>query len=312
MTIVRPNQFVRRAVPPAQPGVSRRGLLKAGLGLAGAAGLVLPGSTAAYAGVEAARDLVVTDYWPVPPAWPDKHRLSMTVIADLHAGGPNMGIARVAQVVDAANALGSDLTVVLGDYFATHKFVTERVAPAAWAGELARLKAPLGVYAIFGNHDWWYDIDGTRKALAAVRIPVLENNAVLIGRPGRRFWLAGLGDQLAYRIGPGEFRGVDDLPGTLAHVRSDDPVILMVHEPDIFPRVPPRVALTLAGHTHGGQIKLPMMQPLWVPSEFGARFAYGHIVEQDRHMIVSGGLGTSFVPLRLGVPPEIVRVRLGA
>jgi hypothetical protein len=95
-------------------------------------------------------------------------------------------------------------------------------------------------------------------------------------------------------------------------VRSDDPVILMVHEPDIFPRVPPRVALTLAGHTHGGQIKLPMMQPLWVPSEFGARFAYGHIVEQDRHMIVSGGLGTSFVPLRLGVPPEILRVRLGA
>ncbi len=220
-------------MPPAA-GLSRRGLLKAGLGLGAAAGLILPGSTAAYAGVEAATDLVVTDYWPVPPAWPDTHRLSITVIADLHAGGPNMGLARVQQVVDAANALGSDLIVVLGDYFATHKFVTERVPHAAWAGELARLKARLGVYAIFGNHDWWYDIAGTRAALAAVRIPVLENDAVLLGKPGRRFWLAGLGDQIAYRLGPNHFRGVDDLPGTLGHVRSDDPVILLVHEPDIF------------------------------------------------------------------------------
>lgn len=310
MTAETPSKFAPPAA--ARSGVSRRRLLKGGLGLAGTAGLVIPGSTAAYAGVQAATDLVITDYWPVPPAWSDKHHLSITVIADLHAGGPNMGIERVAQVVDAANALGSDLTVVLGDYFATHKFITERVPHTAWAGELARLKAPLGVYAIFGNHDWWFDIDGTRSALAAVRIPVLENNAVLLGRPGRRFWLAGLGDQLAYRLGPNNFRGVDDLPGTLAHVRSDDPVLLLVHEPDIFPRVPARVGLTLAGHTHGGQIKFPFMEPLWVPSEYGARFAYGHIVEQDRHMIVSGGLGTSFVPLRLGVPPEIVRVRLGA
>ena len=75
--------------------------------------------------------------------------------------------------------------------------------------------------------------------------------------------------------------------------------------------MPPRVALTLAGHTHGGQIVLPFLPPLWTPSEYGARFAYGHIVEEGRHMIVSGGLGCSKVPLRLGVPPEIVRVTLG-
>jgi len=73
-----------------------------------------------------------------------------------------------------------------------------------------------------------------------------------------------------------------------------------------------RVALTLAGHTHGGQIVLPFLPPLWVPSEYGARFAYGHVVEQGRHMIVSGGLGCSKVPLRFGVPPEIVRITLGA
>jgi predicted MPP superfamily phosphohydrolase len=134
---------------------------------------------------------------------------------------------------------------------------------------------------------------------------------VLLGRPGNRFWLAGLGDQIAHWLGPNHFKGVDDLPGTLAKVRTDDPVILLVHEPDIFTEVPARVALTLAGHTHGGQIVFPFMPPLWAPSQYGPRFAYGHIVEQRRHMIVSGGLGTSFVPMRLGVPPEIVRVTLG-
>jgi uncharacterized protein len=305
MTIVKPGK------PAASRGLTRRSLLTRGAGLTGLAGLMLP-STAAYAAVEAAHDLVVTRYRPAPPAWPARQRLSITVIADLHAGGPNMGLERVAAVVDGANALGSDLVVILGDYFATHRFVTEKVPHAAWAGELARLKAPLGVHSILGNHDWWYDIDGVRKALRQVHIPVMENDAVLLGEPGKRFWLAGLGDQIAYWLGHSEFKGVDDLPGTLARIRTDDPVILLVHEPDIFTQVPGRVALTLAGHTHGGQIRLPLLPPVWAPSEFGARFAYGHIVEQGRHLIVSGGLGCSKVPLRLGVPPEIVRIRLGS
>jgi hypothetical protein len=151
-----------------------------------------------------------------------------------------------------------------------------------------------------------------RSALAGAGIPILENDAVMLGPAGQRFWLAGLGDQLAYQLGHGEFRGVDDLPGTLAHIKTDDPVLLLAHEPDIFPKVPTRVALTLAGHTHGGQIRVPLIWPRFVPSRYGARFAYGHIVENDRHLVVSGGLGTSIIPARLGVPPEIVHVTLGA
>ncbi|MGB6537625.1 MAG: metallophosphoesterase, partial [Xanthobacteraceae bacterium] len=153
---------------------------------------------------------------------------------------------------------------------------------------------------------------GVRGALAGVGIPVLQNDVVLLGAPGKKFWLAGLGDQLAHPLGHGRFRGVDDLPGTLEKIRNDDPVLLLVHEPDIFPRVPERVALTLAGHTHGGQIRLPLIWPAFVPSKYGARYAYGHIVEAGRHMIVSGGLGTSIIPARLGVPPEILHVTLGA
>ena len=295
---------------PASRGLTRRGLIKTGLGLTGLAGVVLPG-TAAYAAMEAANGLSVTDYRLTPPGWPPGQKLTLAVIADLHAGGPNMGLERIRQVVDAANALSCDLTVLLGDFFATHKYITEIVPHPAWAAELARLRAPLGVHAILGNHDWWHDIRGVRAALAQVRIPVMENDAVLLGAAGRRFWLAGLGDQLAYPLGRGRFRGVDDVPGTLAKITTADPVILMVHEPDIFTQVPSRVTLTLAGHTHGGQIRLPFIAPFWAPSAYGARFAYGHIVEQNRHMIVSGGLGTSKVPLRLGMPPEIVRVTLG-
>ncbi len=88
-------------------------------------------------------------------------------------------------------------------------------------------------------------------------------------------------------------------------------MLLLAHEPDIFPLVSDRVALTLAGHTHGGQVRLQFIRPAFVPSKYGARFAYGHIVEDNRNMIVSGGLGTSFVPARLGVPREIVHIELG-
>jgi len=290
--------------------LTRRGVIKGGLGLVGAAGLVIP-ATGARAAMEAANGLVITDYRLSPPACPKGQRLTITVVADLHAGGPNMGHDRVRQVVDAANELRSDLTVVLGDFFATHRFVTERVPHPVWAAELSRLHARLGVYSILGNHDWWYDIDGVRSALNKVHLPVMENDAVLLGPPGGRFWLAGLGDQIAYWLGPSRFEGVDDLPGTLARIRTDDPVILLAHEPDIFTEMPERVALTIAGHTHGGQIRLPLMPPVWAPSAYGARFAYGHIVEGGRHMVVSGGLGCSKVPLRLGVPPEIVRIELG-
>jgi hypothetical protein len=307
MSSVASPKFEYAGVPAGKRRLTRRRFL---LG-AGGLGTLGIGGTAVYAGAIEPMGLTVARYAMTPPGWPKGRRLAITVIADLHAGGPDMGLAHIQHVVDTANGLQSDLVVLLGDYFATYRF-GEKVPHPVWAGELARLKAPLGVWSILGNHDWWHDLDGVRRALADVHIPVMENDAVLLGRAGNRFWLAGIGDQLAYRLGHGRFRGVDDLPGTLARVKTDDPVLLLVHEPDIFTTVPPRVALTLAGHTHGGQIRVPLLWPAFVPSDYGARFAYGHIVEDDRHMVVSGGLGTSFIPARLGVPPEIVQIELGA
>lgn len=296
------------AAPSGRRLVTRRRMMAGAAGLIGASAA----ATASYAAVVEPHGLVVTRYAPKPRGWPAGRKLSITVIADLHAGGPDMLLPQVRRIADTAIALKSDLVVLLGDYIARYRFAVERVPDPLWAAELARIPAPLGVWAILGNHDWWFDLAGVRGALAGVRIPVLENRAVMLGAEGERFWLAGIGDQLAYRLGPHRFRGIDDLPGTLAQVTTDDPVILLAHEPDIFVRVPPRVALTVAGHTHGGQIRMPLIWPAFVPSKYGARYAYGHVVEDSRHLIVSGGLGTSIIPARLGVPPEIVHVVLGA
>jgi uncharacterized protein len=291
----------------AKARITRRRVLGGAGSLIGLSAL----ATGIYAGGIEPQGLVVTHYAFNPPGWPAGRKLSVTVIADLHAGGPDMTLPHIRRVVDAANLLRSDVVVLLGDYTAKYR-IAKRVPYADWAAELSRLSAPLGTWAILGNHDWWNDLIEVRRALADARIPVLENHAMMLGGESKRFWLAGLGDQIAYPLGHGRFRGVDDLPGTLAQVVTDDPVLLLAHEPDIFPRVPDRVALTLAGHTHGGQIRVPLIWPAFVPSQYGARFAYGHIVEDGRHMIVSGGLGTSIIPARLGVPPEIVHLELGA
>lgn len=279
--------------------------------LIGTAGMI--GGTAAlggYAGaIEPILRLVVTEYHLTPPGWPRDFPLNIAVIADPHACEPYMTAAHIERIVHETNALKPDLTVLLGDFESNHRFVTKAVQPHSWAKLWAECKAPLGVHSILGNHDWWFDHTRIRSALRRVGIPVMENDAVRLSHNGRPFWLLGLGDQIAHVIGRGRFRGVDNLPATLAKITDDAPAILLVHEPDIYVKVPTRVSLTLAGHTHGGQVRLLGWSPV-VPSRY-KRLAYGHIVEGGRHLIVSGGLGCSILPVRFGVPPEIVMVRLG-
>ena len=286
--------------------ISRRRFLTGAAGALGGGALV-----AGYAGaVEPGWRLAITRYDLTPPGWPRDFALKIAVIADPHVAEPYIGVTRIEEIVAATNALAPDLVVLLGDYEANHRFVTRMVARETWARLWAQCRAPLGVRAILGNHDWWFNLTEIRGALKNAGIPVMENDAIRLTHRGRPFWLLGLGDQIAYILGPRRYEGVDDLPGTLAKVTDQAPAILLAHEPDIFVNVPARIALTLAGHTHGGQVRLLGYSPV-VPSSYGNRFAYGHIIERGRHMIVSGGLGCSLMPVRLGVPPEIVLVRLG-
>ena len=224
----------------------------------------------------------------------------------------------MAAIVEASNALRPDLIVLLGDYVAGHHWVTRQIAARDFAQVAAGLKAPLGIHAVLGNHDWWDDRTAQRlgrgpiiagRELTAAGIPVLENDATRLVHQGRPFWLLGLGDQIALLRRP-RLLGVDDLTGTLAKVTDEAPAILLAHEPDIFPRVPARVALTLSGHAHGGQVRLLGYSPV-TASRFGNRYAYGHVSEGGRDLVVSGGLGTSILPVRFGVPPEIVLIELG-
>ena len=297
--------------------ISRRHFLRllAGLGAASA-------STVAYGFGEPALRLRVTRYDLRPPQWPADLKLKIAVIADLHACDPWMSLDRIGSIVERTNALQPDITVLLGDYVAGHRQVTRYIPASEWAPVLAGLKAPLGVHAILGNHDWWEDKivqrEGqgptiARRALEAAGIPVYDNDVARLTKAGRPFWLAGLGDQLAYlparRFRPVRRIGVDDLAATLGKVTDDAPVILLAHEPDVAMRVPDRVALQLSGHTHGGQVRLFGWSPV-VPSRYAEKFAYGH-TRTKCDVVVSGGLGCSIMPFRLGVPPEIVLVTLG-
>lgn len=310
--------------------ITRRHLLQ-GLGVSGAAVV----GASSYAFAYEPLSYRITSYALTPPGWPANFPLRLAVIADPHFCEPWTGIARLKRIVADTNALLPDAVLLLGDYepgTGIQRWSTP-LAPQVWAGELAQLKAPFGIHAIMGNHDWWEDPVAQRtgqgptaahRALAAAGIRVHENLALRfekrIGGKSQAVWIAGIGDQWAIhtaRRGSGEagrghrrYRGMDDLDGTLAQVKDDAPIVLMVHEPDIFPRVPKRVSLTLAGHTHGGQVRVLGYAPV-VPSRFRNRYVYGHIVEEGRHLIVSAGLGVSGLPVRFGSPPEIVVVDLG-
>lgn len=307
--------------------ISRRKVLTAMAGL-GAGSFGLGGFAVAES-----YGLGVTTYALTPRDWPTGFHLKLAIIADLHACDPWMPVKRIRGIVQASNALGADAILLLGDFVSggrMNKYSTV-VPPEAWAAELAALKAPYGVHAVLGNHDWWEADEAqqtmqgpipAQRALEAVGIPVYENTALRLVKDGQPFWIAGLGDQWAFylmrhrekrRDANGlipRYLGIDDLPATLAAITDSAPVILMAHEPDIFAQVPDRVALTVSGHTHGGQVRVFGYAPI-VPSRYGNRYAYGHIVEDNRHLVVSAGLGCSNVPVRLGAPPEIVAIELG-
>lgn len=290
----------------------------------GLLGLTLAGLLAGGYGVwvEPVLRLRVQRWVLQPAAWRRGQRLRLVILADLHAGGPGMDEARVAQVVARANGLGGDLVLLLGDYRATHPLQSRIVPIEVTAPILAGLTAPLGVHAVLGNHDWRDQIrfhgparggrTHTQEVLEAQGIPVLVNRAVKLGQGEESFWLAGLDSQSAFQgfaARRRDIKGMDDLPGTLAQLADDDPVIMMAHEPDIFVDMPDRVALTLSGHTHGGQVRFGPWTPV-VNSRYGSRFAWGHVREGGRDLVVSGGLGCSGLPVRFGSPPEITVVDL--
>jgi uncharacterized protein len=233
------------------------------------------------------------------PAWPAAlDGLRVGIVADLHAGVPHATLGAISHAVDAVMGEAPDLVCLLGDFIDQKARFSRPVDADALAARLAPLAAPRGVVAVLGNHDWYAGGRRIADAIAGVGLPVLEDEAVPAG-PG--LWVAGVSDDRS--------RGAD-IAGALAAVPPDEAVLLLSHDPDVFPAVPARVALTLSGHTHGGQVAIPLVQRHIIPSRYGERYARGHVVEGGRHLYVSSGLGTSGLPVRLLRPPEVVTLTL--
>lgn len=231
------------------------------------------------------------------PSWPAEFDgLRVAALGDIHAGSPFIDESKLRKIVSVTNALQPDLIVLLGDYMIRDQFYRRHTDPEITANALKDLKAPLGVYAVLGNHDWWFDGNRVRQALENAGIKVLDNEAVELRRTKKSFWLVGLADL---------WTGPQNISGTLSLVPNGAPSIVITHNPDAFVQLPQTVSLTIAAHTHGGQVNLPLLGRLVVPSNYGQRYAAGHIEENGKHMFVTTGIGTSILPLRFRVPPEI-------
>lgn len=222
--------------------------------------------------------------------------LRIAVIADLHAGAPYINEAKIDRIVALTNASHPDLILLPGDFVIQGVLGGSPIPIEITAAKLRGLSAPLGVYAVLGNHEQRTDPEHIAETIDAAGIPVLENRSLRIDTEGGPLYLVGLSD--AWSTQP-------DIERALANVPPGTAALCFTHSPDVFPDLPSACALTVAGHTHGGQVWLPFIGRPVVPSHYGQRYAAGLIRENGKTLFVSTGIGTSILPVRFGVPPEI-------
>jgi predicted MPP superfamily phosphohydrolase len=244
--------------------------------------------------------LVERDYTLTLPHWSSQcDGLRADVVADLHTGSPRNGVDKLDHVVQRLIASDSDVVLLAGDYVILKVLLGRYVAPEVVAEHLKPLTASKPVYAVLGNHDWWKNGAKVRRALESVGVVVLQNRAQPVTLGQCRLWLVGVGDL---------WEGHPDIPRAFEDVDDDAPVIVLTHNPELFPRMPARASLVVAGHTHGGQVWLLPGRP----SKRGLHYLAGKFVEDGRYLFVSPGIGTSILPFRFRVPPEISRLTLRA
>jgi predicted MPP superfamily phosphohydrolase len=241
---------------------------------------------------------IETAKWPaaLPP-------LRIVALADIHAGAPHVDEAKLDRIVAEVNAQNPDVVLLLGDYVIQHVLFGTPMPPDTIASHLAGLRAKHGVFAVLGNHDWYDGGKRVWRALENVGIRVLENSAVPLPGSEDRIWLAGIADDSTRHPHPA---------GTFRPIPEGAAVVALTHDPAIFPDIPARAALTVAGHTHGGQVSIPFWGALFIPGRSPLRYAYGHIAENANDLYVTSGIGTTALPVRFNAPPEIVVITLRA
>ncbi|WP_444901619.1 metallophosphoesterase [Microbulbifer sp. SSSA007] len=237
-------------------------------------------------------------------SWPEAcNNKKVAILADLHVGSPYKGVDSLRWLVDEVNASLPDLILLPGDFVIQGVAGGSFVSPEEVAEILEELKAPMGVFAVLGNHDWWLDAKRVEKAFADRGITVLEDRSAKLNSGACKLRLVGLSDF---------WEGPHDIAQAMDGIDTAESILAFTHNPDIFPELPKQISLTIAGHTHGGQVYLPFIGRPIVPSRYGQRYAIGHIEEGGKNLYVSPGVGTSILPVRFLVPPEVTLLSISS
>lgn len=269
--------------------------------------------------IEPDRLVIVEDSISIDKLDPAFDGLRVVMIGDVHAGSNSIDEAKLRRIVDAANQQSPDIVVMLGDY------ISERTArgpdgkrmlrmePAKIADNLKGLRSAYGVFVVMGNHDGWHHLNELSNAFAGVGYRVLDHEVAAIERNGKRLRIFGMKDHLSlpdpWETTSANAKRVVDGSGT-------GDLIVLQHSPDMLGAISgalsisPELRLVLAAHTHGGQVNFPLIGAPIVPSNYGQKYLRGHIRENNVDMYVTSGIGTSILPVRFLVPPEIVVLTL--
>ena len=280
--------------------------------------LAIAGLTYSYF-IEPSRLVVTREEIRIKDWDPAFDGLRIALISDIHGGSNGASAENIRRVVETANAESPDVIVLLGDYVAqgsTRQPSQERelrMPMREVADNLAGLRAKFGVYAVLGNHDGSYGDNEVTAELTRVGYRVLQNEIVAIQQNGKSLRLFGLKDHLKLA----SWQTFDPMVrSTIAANPKEGQIVVLEHSPDIlyvlnyWKGLNPDLKLVLAGHTHGGQVWLPILGAPVVPSAVGQRYAQGHIEEEGVHMFVTSGIGTSILPFRFMVPPEVAIVTI--
>jgi predicted MPP superfamily phosphohydrolase len=218
-------------------------------------------------------------------------RIRVVLISDLHVSTPGDTPSRLIETVSRINALHPDVVLIAGDIIATKIIGAHMYTPSEAIKPLTKLQSRSGIFAILGNHDYDFK-DAIARDLAIARIRLLNNEAVRIGPIA----LIGVSDDFSHHA------NVATAVASWRHI-GGQPVVF-THSPDVIPDLPASMRLVLAGHTHCGQIRLPLIGSPITHSRFGQHYACGIVKDGSRISIITAGLGISSYPLRLAAPPD--------
>lgn len=246
---------------------------------------------------------------------PAFNNFRIVALSDVHGGSNGGSEANIRRIVETVNRQNADAVVILGDFVSEEFFDRKQLKmPVRTIAEaLGGLRAKHGVFAVLGNHDAAYSDEIVAGELRRAGLTVLVNEVAVIKSGDQQFRFFGMEDHI-HTGNWGEF--AQKMKNSLAATEGQGDLIALEHGPDLFPVLTDYILMSkdlrlmISGHTHGGQVWLPIIKAPIIPSIYGQKYAYGQVRAKDADLYVTSGTGTSLLPFRFGVPPEIAVLEL--